>query len=79
MLCSYKYLKRYTCINHLALISLGFDNLQGAKVLQQVHWFRIVLDEGHKIKNPNAKRSLAICSFQSQRRWILSGNLKNAI
>ncbi len=38
-----------------------------------MNWLRVVLDEGHVIRNPNALQSKAILELQSERRWILSG------
>jgi SNF2 family DNA or RNA helicase len=38
-----------------------------------VHWWRIILDEGHSIKNRNAKMSIAACKLDSEFRWVLSG------
>lgn len=41
--------------------------------LFSVTWRRVVLDEGHNIRNPNAKRAVAACQLMSQSRWILTG------
>ncbi|XP_062596908.1 helicase-like transcription factor isoform X2 [Saccostrea cucullata] len=49
------------------------SDFNGVQALQGVNWFRIVLDEGHKIKNPNAGCSQAICNLRSERKWIISG------
>lgn len=38
-----------------------------------VNWLRVVLDEGHIIRNPDTLMSKAVLRFQAQRRWILSG------
>ncbi|RYC65063.1 hypothetical protein CHU98_g1159 [Xylaria longipes] len=38
-----------------------------------VNWNRVVLDEGHVIRNPNTKNAQAACKLQAKRRWILSG------
>jgi SNF2 family DNA or RNA helicase len=38
-----------------------------------VHWFRIVLDEAHTIRNANTKQSVAACSLPAQRRWAVTG------
>ena len=38
-----------------------------------VHWYRIVLDEAHSIKNRNAKSTLAACTLESWYRWCLTG------
>ncbi|OPL32648.1 helicase-like factor transcription, partial [Mytilus galloprovincialis] len=34
---------------------------------------RIVLDEGHAIRNPNAQQTKAICALKAERKWILTG------
>ncbi|KAI0398989.1 SNF2 family N-terminal domain-containing protein [Xylaria palmicola] len=38
-----------------------------------VNWNRVVLDEGHVIRNPNTKSAQAACKLQANSRWILSG------
>ncbi|KAJ3733451.1 SNF2 family N-terminal domain-containing protein [Lentinula guzmanii] len=43
------------------------------KALFDVKWKRIVLDEGHSIRNPKAKMSQAVCALEAERRWILTG------
>ena len=41
--------------------------------LMRVKWLRVVLDEGHQIKNSAAKTTAAVNSLDTERRWILSG------
>nr|CAG8466978.1 10657_t:CDS:10 [Entrophospora candida] len=41
--------------------------------LQKIHWFRIVLDEAHVIKDVNTVQSKAACSLSAERRWCLTG------
>ncbi|GAA6024936.1 hypothetical protein JCM11491_000961 [Sporobolomyces phaffii] len=41
--------------------------------LHAIKWRRIVLDEGHLIKNPKAKMSRAAAELKAERRWILTG------
>ncbi|OKL56232.1 hypothetical protein UA08_08379 [Talaromyces atroroseus] len=38
-----------------------------------VHWYRIILDEAHTIKNRNAKATQAACALDAQYRWCLTG------
>ncbi|KAE8591723.1 hypothetical protein XENTR_v10018547 [Xenopus tropicalis] len=42
--------------------------------LQKYHWHYIILDEGHKIRNPNAGVTLACKQFRTPHRIILSGS-----
>ncbi|KAH8704933.1 putative SNF2 family helicase/ATPase [Talaromyces proteolyticus] len=39
----------------------------------KVHWYRIILDEAHTIKNRNAKATHAACALEAQYRWCLTG------
>jgi SWI/SNF-related matrix-associated actin-dependent regulator of chromatin subfamily A3 len=38
-----------------------------------VKWRRVILDEGHNIRNPKAKKTIAICNLMAQSRWTLTG------
>ena len=42
-------------------------------LLFAVHFFRIVLDEAHFIKNRHSLTSRACCGMRADRRWVLSG------
>uniref|UniRef100_A0A8C7F806 Helicase like transcription factor n=1 Tax=Oncorhynchus kisutch TaxID=8019 RepID=A0A8C7F806_ONCKI len=44
-----------------------------ASPLHTVSWLRVVLDEGHIIRNPNTQQSKAVLKLNTQRRWILTG------
>ncbi|XP_072547300.1 helicase-like transcription factor [Salminus brasiliensis] len=44
-----------------------------SSVLHKVAWLRVVLDEGHIIRNPDAQQSKAVLKLNAERRWILSG------
>ena len=41
--------------------------------LYSVNWRRIVLDEGHNIRNPNTKGALAATAILAGSRWVLTG------
>ncbi|XP_050421158.1 transcription termination factor 2-like [Adelges cooleyi] len=41
--------------------------------LFQVKWNRIILDEGHTIRNYKSQTSIAVCALHSINRWVLSG------
>lgn len=47
--------------------------LQNKSPLHEISWLRVVLDEGHVVRNPNAQMSKAVLDLKAQRRWILSG------
>ena len=38
-----------------------------------IHWYRIVLDEAHSIKNRNAKATKACNALRAEYRWCLTG------
>lgn len=41
--------------------------------LFQVNWRRVVLDEGHTIRNAKTKAAVAACALNAQSRWVLTG------
>ena len=41
--------------------------------LYSVNWRRVVLDEGHTIRNPNTKSALAATNLQARSRLVLTG------
>ncbi|KAM6511298.1 hypothetical protein FALCPG4_016300 [Fusarium falciforme] len=46
---------------------------KGRRVLQDIAWFRIVLDEAHYVRNHSTQRFKAIQNLQASRRWCLTG------
>jgi SNF2 family DNA or RNA helicase len=50
------------------------DHADGAKVgCYGVHWYRVILDEAHSIKNRSAKSTQATYGLRSWYRWCLTG------
>ncbi|KAF9012434.1 SNF2 family N-terminal domain-containing protein [Cyathus striatus] len=43
------------------------------KNLYDVRWKRIILDEGHSIRNAKTKMAQAVVALEAERRWVLSG------
>uniref|UniRef100_A0A673CFP0 Helicase-like transcription factor n=1 Tax=Sphaeramia orbicularis TaxID=375764 RepID=A0A673CFP0_9TELE len=61
------------------VLSADFEVSRGSP-LHGIHWLRVVLDEGHTIRNPNAQMSKAVLQLKAQRRWILSGTpIQNSV
>ncbi|RDW79772.1 hypothetical protein BP6252_04410 [Coleophoma cylindrospora] len=49
-------------------------NKQGKVLpLEEINWFRIVLDEAHMIREQATQQSKAICRLSAQRRWAVTG------
>ncbi|OAA56660.1 snf2 family helicase [Niveomyces insectorum RCEF 264] len=41
--------------------------------LEEIGWFRVVLDEAHMIREPSTLQFKAICRLQASRRWAVTG------
>ncbi len=41
--------------------------------LEEIGWFRVVLDEAHMIRESNTLQYKAICRLQANRRWAVTG------
>ncbi|KAK6343428.1 hypothetical protein TWF730_011017 [Orbilia blumenaviensis] len=57
----------------LAASDFGKAQKDNSGVLQKIHWFRIVLDEAHTIREQNTVQSKAICNMEASRRWAVTG------
>ncbi|XP_062069343.1 helicase-like transcription factor isoform X7 [Lepus europaeus] len=46
---------------------------KGDSPLHSIRWLRVILDEGHAIRNPNAQQTKAVLDLEAERRWVLTG------
>ncbi|KAG8425434.1 hypothetical protein J3458_002133 [Metarhizium acridum] len=49
------------------------SNVPQVLLSQSIQWKRVVLDEGHTIRNARTKVALAACAINAQSRWVLTG------
>ena len=55
------------------LSELSGRSKRGVSLLTKMNMFRIVLDEAHTIREPNAAQTQAIFRLNAQRRWSVTG------
>ncbi|KAL9604526.1 MAG: hypothetical protein Q9219_000491 [cf. Caloplaca sp. 3 TL-2023] len=48
-------------------------SIPSEKGLYATNWRRVILDEGHQIRNPSSKSSLACAGLVAHSRWVLTG------
>jgi SWI/SNF-related matrix-associated actin-dependent regulator of chromatin subfamily A3 len=41
--------------------------------LLNIPWKRVIIDEGHQIRNPKTKVAVAVSALKAERRWVLTG------
>ncbi|TCD63046.1 hypothetical protein EIP91_006059 [Steccherinum ochraceum] len=63
---------------HESSTSVPGDGSKKKRKIQQttlldMPWKRIILDEGHTVRNPRTKMFQAVCALNAQRRWVLTG------
>ncbi|XP_060053525.1 helicase-like transcription factor isoform X2 [Erinaceus europaeus] len=46
---------------------------KGDSPLHSIRWLRVILDEGHAIRNPNAQQTKAVLDLEAEKRWVLTG------
>jgi len=51
----------------------AFQRSKDMECFHSFSWGRIVLDEGHKIRNPSSKGNIQISKLEANVKWILSG------
>jgi SWI/SNF-related matrix-associated actin-dependent regulator of chromatin subfamily A3 len=50
------------------------EDLKNGKLFQ-IPWRRVVLDEGHIIRNPATRMAKACFKLKAERRWVLTGTV----
>lgn len=58
---------------HQLMRSLFRPQPPSSAPLLRVSWARVVLDEGHNIKNPKMQTSMAVCQLRARARWAVTG------
>lgn len=59
---------RQGTFSHSTLLSLQNDS-----PLHKIRWLRVILDEGHTIRNPHTRLTKAMAELEAKRRWVLTG------
>ncbi|XP_048555056.1 putative SWI/SNF-related matrix-associated actin-dependent regulator of chromatin subfamily A member 3-like 1 [Triticum urartu] len=52
---------------------LGTEFGQEGSPVNDIEWFRVILDEAHIIKNSAALQTKAVTALNAQRRWVVTG------
>ncbi|KAL5546718.1 hypothetical protein UlMin_006405 [Ulmus minor] len=53
--------------------TLATESSWSKSPVQEVTWWRVILDEAHVIKNVNALQSRAVSNLKANRRWVVTG------
>jgi len=67
-------------VSYPFIANKNYYNNQGALQLQNIHWHRVIIDEGHEVLLPNARRKAevqtctTILTLPSTYRWICTGD-----
>jgi SNF2 family DNA or RNA helicase len=54
-------------------LSARYKSKRGSYPLEEINWFRIVLDEAHMIREQSTLQFKSICRLQGSRRWAVTG------
>lgn len=60
-------------ITTYSVVSSEFSRSRSYSPLQLTHWFRVVLDEAHSIREQTTLQSKGVCALSAQRRWAVTG------
>ncbi|KAK2562863.1 Helicase-like transcription factor [Acropora cervicornis] len=53
--------------------TLASDYRRDHSPLHKIKWFRVILDEGHIIRNPQTQLTKTMWDLEASRRWVLTG------
>ncbi|KAJ8951586.1 hypothetical protein NQ318_020463 [Aromia moschata] len=53
--------------------SIVMNEYDKTAAIFRVNWRRIIIDEGHQIRNYKSQTSIAICHLSAKSRWVLTG------
>ncbi|KAG8079555.1 hypothetical protein GUJ93_ZPchr0007g5958 [Zizania palustris] len=53
--------------------TLGQEFGQEGSPVNEIEWFRVILDEAHVIKNSAARQTQAAIALNAERRWVVTG------
>ncbi|XP_077988188.1 helicase-like transcription factor [Glandiceps talaboti] len=54
-------------------LAVEFKTKGANSAVHKTEWLRVVLDEGHSIRNHKALQTKAVNALKAQRRWVLTG------
>lgn len=68
----------YVCVcvcSHIFIVSFEqlLSDSNRRKLLSQKKWRRVIIDEGHNIRNKNGKRMKALRALKTDCRWSITG------
>ncbi|KAI0904683.1 hypothetical protein F4823DRAFT_633777 [Ustulina deusta] len=53
--------------------TIAADSSRGGGILSHFHWYRIILDEAHVIRNQSTKQFKAVADLSASIRWCITG------
>ncbi|KAF7458871.1 DNA excision repair protein [Cryptosporidium felis] len=74
-ICIFDEIKKAEGTSKELLVITTYETLRrNLSLLKQINWFYVILDEGHKIRNPDSGITLAVKSLGTCNRLLLSGS-----